>query len=58
MLPGMAVLVTAAIWPCAGIAQLSDAEYVRQALAAGPESVAKNAAVVRPEPDADDSARD
>jgi len=30
---------------------LSDAEYMRQALAAGPEAVAKGAAVVRPEAD-------
>jgi len=31
--------------------QLSDENYMRQALAAAPEAVAKNAAVVRPEPD-------
>jgi hypothetical protein len=47
----MAVLVAAVTWPSLGFAQLSDDEYARQALAAGPESVAKNATVVRPEPD-------
>ncbi|MBV8616045.1 MAG: hypothetical protein JOY66_20055 [Acetobacteraceae bacterium] len=31
--------------------KLSDEDYARQVLAAGPESVAKGAAVVRPEPD-------
>ena len=46
MLPEMAVLVTIITWPSLGFAQLSDEEYVRQALAAGPESVSKNAAVV------------
>jgi hypothetical protein len=52
MLAGTAVLgLSFLAWPCAGFAQVSDAEYVRQALAAGPEAVAKNATVVRPEPD-------
>jgi hypothetical protein len=51
-LAGTAVLgLTIVAWPPAGFAQVSDAEYVRQALAAGPEAVAKNATVVRPEPD-------
>ena len=31
--------------------KLSDEDYARQVLAAGPESIAKGAAVVRPEPD-------
>ena len=51
-LAGMAVTSLMMVaWPNPGFAQLSDNEYVRQALAAGPESVAKNATVVRPEPD-------
>jgi hypothetical protein len=51
MLAGIAVLVAAVTWPSLGFAQLSDDEYVRQALAAGPEAVAKNAAVVLMQPD-------
>ena len=52
MLVGMTVMGSMiVVWPSLGFAQLSDQEYVRQALAAGPEAVAKNAAVVRAEPD-------
>jgi len=50
---GMIVFVLAILIPPQScFAQLSDdQEYMRQALAAGPEPIAKNAAVVRPEPD-------
>jgi hypothetical protein len=48
MLAGMTVMALMMVaWPRPGFAQLSDDEYVRQALAAGPEAVAKNTAVVR-----------
>jgi hypothetical protein len=61
MLAGMTVLGLAIVTcPSSSFAQLSDQEYVRQALAAGPEVIAKDAAVVRPESDgkhADHSAR-
>jgi hypothetical protein len=52
MLTGMTVLGLAIVVSLrSAVAQLSDEEYVRQALAAGPEPIAKDAAVVRPEPD-------
>jgi hypothetical protein len=52
MLAGMTVLGLAIVTcPSSSFAQLADQEYVRQALAAGPEVIAKDAAVVRPESD-------
>jgi hypothetical protein len=51
MLSGMIVLNLAVAIPRSSFAQLSDDEYVRQALAAGPEPIARGAAVVRPEAD-------
>jgi hypothetical protein len=52
MLAGMAVTgLMMVAWPSPGFAQLSDDDYVRQALAAGPAAVADDAAVVRMEPD-------
>src|SRR6202521_2837188 len=52
MLAGMTVLGLAIVTcPSSSFAQLADQEYVRQALAAGPEVIAKDAAVVRPASD-------
>jgi hypothetical protein len=49
MLAGMTVLGLAIVtWPSSSFAQLSDQEYARQALAAGPEAIAKNAASFAP----------
>ena len=53
--PAAACIVSATALNMSAYAQqspkLSDEDYARQVLAAGPESIAKDAAVVRPEPD-------
>lgn len=52
MLAGVALMgLMIVAWSSPSFAQISDEDYVRQALTAGPEPIAKDAAVVRPEPD-------